>query len=268
MLIDFHTHAFPDRLAPRALPSLARDIAHPPLTDGTISGLLRAMDEWHVDRAVILNIATNAKQTENVNSFAIETQKAHSDRLSPLGSLNPECPPDMMEREIRRLRDAGIPGLKIHPDYTGHTIDDPAFDPIFELAEAYDMFIVTHAGFDVYSPHFVHASPDRILRRMERSPRVRLVAAHCGGNMMYSEVEEKLIGKELWIDVSLCEFCGLDPVQAARMFGKHDSEKILFGSDCPWCSSASTFRYIDALPLDAERKENLYHKNAEKLLGL
>ena len=43
MLIDFHTHAFPDRLAERAVASLSADIASPPLTDGTVSGLLAAM---------------------------------------------------------------------------------------------------------------------------------------------------------------------------------------------------------------------------------
>ena len=81
MLIDFHTHAFPDHLAPRALASLAKDIARPPLTDGTVSGLLSAMDSWGVDRAVVCNIATNPKQTANVNAFAAETAREHPDRL-------------------------------------------------------------------------------------------------------------------------------------------------------------------------------------------
>ena len=268
MLIDFHTHAFPDKLAPRALPPLAERIHSEPLYDGTVGGLLASLDRWGVDRAVICNIATNPKQTENVNSFAIETQKEHGDRLSPLGSLNPECDPAFMERELTRLSEAGIRGLKIHPDYTGHTIDDPQFDPVFSLAAAHGMFLVTHAGFDVYSPDFIHASPERILRRLERSPDAVLVAAHYGGNKQWDEVEEKLIGKNLWIDTSLGGFCGLAPAQAKRMLTLHDPEKILFGSDAPWCSSAETLAYLDSLGLSAGLTERITHKNAEALLGL
>ena len=266
MLIDFHTHAFPDKLAARALAALRTDIDRPPLTDGTVSGLLSAMDAWGVDRAVICNIATNPKQTANVNSFAVETARVSGNRLSPLGSIHPHVPDP--ESELRRIRDAGLPGIKIHPDYMGITLDDPAFDPIFGLCAELGLFIVTHAGFDVYSTSRVHASPDRILKRLERSPNTVLVAAHYGGNMMWSEVEEKLCGKALYIDSSLGGLCRMDPSRAARILSKHDPDRILFGSDCPWASSADTFRYVDALPLSDERKEKIYHKNAERLLRL
>ena len=84
MLIDFHTHAFPDFLAQRALDSLSKDIASAPLTDGTVAGLLSSMDAWGVDRAVICNIAARPGQTENVNAFAVETARAYPDRLFPL----------------------------------------------------------------------------------------------------------------------------------------------------------------------------------------
>ena len=127
MLIDFHVHAFPDRLAERALAVLAKNIASPPLTDGTLSGTLAAMDRWGVDRAVICNIATNPKQTANVNAFAAETAREHPDRLSPLGSVHPLCPDP--ESVLCGIREAGRPGIKIHPDYMGVTLDDPAARP-------------------------------------------------------------------------------------------------------------------------------------------
>ena len=85
---------------------------------------------------------------------------------------------------------------------------------------------------------------------------------------MWDEVEEKLCGRELYIDTSLGGLTKLAPAQAARILEKHDPERILFGSDCPWCPSADTFRYVDALPLSDDRKEKIFHTTAERLLGL
>ena len=142
MLIDFHTHAFPDALAPRAIGTLAERAHMTPETDGTVSALLTRMDEWHVDRAVVLNIATNAHQQTKVNRFAIDTLHAHGARLTPLGSIFPIDSADDMGRlaEMEMLANAGIPGLKLHPDYMEHFIDDPAYTPILDRAAEMGMF--------------------------------------------------------------------------------------------------------------------------------
>ena len=43
MLIDFHTHAFPDALASRAMSSLGERVDFTPTSDGTVSGLIKIM---------------------------------------------------------------------------------------------------------------------------------------------------------------------------------------------------------------------------------
>ena len=71
MIIDFHTHAFPDFLAPRAIPTLAENSGLAPYHDGTAAGLIDRMDKSGIDRSVVLNIATNAHQELSVNRFAV-----------------------------------------------------------------------------------------------------------------------------------------------------------------------------------------------------
>lgn len=264
MLIDFHTHAFPDKIAQRALSSLAARVNCTPLTDGTVSGLLGKMDEWTVDRAVVCNIATNPKQTVNVNNFAMETNSLHGNRLTALGSVNPGY--DDIHGELKRIAGAGIPGIKIHPEYMGHTVDDPVFDIIFETAAELDLFVITHAGFDAFSPARIFANPDAILRRLRRSPETKLICAHWGANMMWHETYDKLLGEHLWIDTSLCAFSAIDKNFAVKMLNKHDSSRILFASDCPWASSADTFVYLDSLPISDNFKEKIFYANAEYLL--
>lgn len=72
MVIDFHTHIWPDSLAPRAIQTLtykANGICTP-VTDGTRAGLAARMDEWGIDVSVVQPVITKQSQTVKTNEFA------------------------------------------------------------------------------------------------------------------------------------------------------------------------------------------------------
>ena len=265
MLIDFHTHAFPDSLAARAIAGLAARAKYVPETDGTIASLLSKMDAWGVDRSVVCNIATNAKQQTHVNDFAIQTKADHGDRLIPLGSIHPESA-NIVE-EIERLHRAGLPGLKLHPDYMEHSFADPIYGPILDTAAQLGMFVIIHAGFDVVSPEKIHATPEDILTVIHRHPTLKLVCAHYGSNCLWESAETKLAGQPIWIDTSMGCKEGLSPRQAMRILQKHDSDRILFGSDAPWCSARQNADYLEGLGLSSALLDKIFYRNAQTLLG-
>ena len=61
MLIDFHTHAFPERIAARAVSGLAHASGGMvPQTNGTLSSLKAEMARDGVDSSVVLSFAANA----------------------------------------------------------------------------------------------------------------------------------------------------------------------------------------------------------------
>lgn len=267
MVIDFHTHCFPDKLAERAVSQLAASAASENITnetDGTVSDLIHKMDEWKIDRSVVLNIATNPKQQENVNNFAIETNRLYSDRLTALGSVHPDS--ENIKDEIIRLKDNGINGIKLHPDYMKTLIDDDKFKPIFKLCCEYDMFVIIHAGFDVISPDLIHAPPEKILKVITEFPSLKLISAHMGANKMWDQTEKYLIGKNVYIDTSMACVFDLSKKQAERMIKSHDPSKILFASDAPWCAADKSLEYLNSLELSDDLKEMILHENAEKLL--
>ena len=270
MLIDFHTHAFPDKLAPRAIGVLAERANMVPETNGTVSALLSRMEEWHVDRAVVLNIATNAHQQSKVNQFAIDTLRAHGDRLTPLGSIYPIESAAERDRlaEMERLADAGIPGLKLHPDYMEHFLDDPAYTPILDCASEMGMFVVLHTGMDVYFPDCIHATPDMIRTVLCRHPKLTLICAHYGGNCLWDEAEEKIAGERCYMDISMGVKMGLSVEQARRILLRHDPDRILFGSDCPWGDVPGNLAFLEAMRLPAELVDKILYKNAGTLLQL
>ena len=270
-IIDFHTHAFPDALAPRAIAQLTINAAtsgYTPLTDGTVAGLLHSMDRAAIHRSVICNIATNPRQMKKVNDFAISLQS--NSRLIPLGSVHPHAACGELTAELDRLKAAGIPGIKIHPDYMGVEIDNPIFTPIFNFCAEWNLFVITHAGFDPVQPDHLHCTPDMVLRVIEKHPTLKLVVAHAGGFDCEREVLDKLCGTPVWLDTSLCALRRAQSASTGAMCSeilrKHTPSRILFATDTPWSDPAAEIAFVRSLGLTQEETEQILHGNAEKLL--
>ena len=131
MIIDFHTHAFPDALAERAMGRLVGDGhgIYPPCSDGTVAGLIRCMDGFGVDASVIQPIVTKPSQTKNLNRWA---KSVESERICSFGGIHPET--DDYKRDIDFVASLGIRGLKFHVEYQGFVLDDPKMLRIYDYA--------------------------------------------------------------------------------------------------------------------------------------
>ncbi|NLW74117.1 MAG: amidohydrolase family protein [Clostridiales bacterium] len=265
MVIDFHVHCFPDTLAPRALAALSEHVQAEgfPCTDGTQSGTEAHIASQGVDYAVVCNIATNSRQQHNVNSFAISIAKS-SKTLYSLGSLHPHG--EDKRGELLRLREAGIRGIKIHPDYIGIDITDPAYYEIFELCSELGFFVLMHAGFDPVSPGHVHASPGMIATVAARYPGLKLIAAHMGGYLRSGEVIEHLLGKDIWLDTSMSSQRPDEYDNLVYILKNHSPDRLLFASDTPWSYAAEELKFIHSAKLRDDLTEKILYKNALALL--
>ena len=97
MVIDFHTHAFPDTLAQRAIASLVKACGrqYEPCSDGTLSGLISNMDKFGVDISVVQPVITKPSQLETLNRWAKDIE---GDRIISFGAVHPDT--DDYKRDI------------------------------------------------------------------------------------------------------------------------------------------------------------------------
>lgn len=263
MIIDCHTHVFPDALAPKAGASLSATAQLPLCSDLTVAGQLRVMREDGVDAAIVLNTVTNTHQVEKVNLFAVETAKRFP-ILFPFGSVHPSG--ERPEETVRRLHEQGIHGLKLHPDYLGIPFDDSSYLPILRTAAELQMPVVIHAGWDPVSPRLVHATPQKIQTVLHTVPELTLICAHLGGMQCWDDVEQLLCGERVWLDTAMCcERSGMKPEQALRIIRKHGADRILFGSDLPWARPSEILAFLNQLPLTPEERDAILYRNAETL---
>ncbi len=106
MIIDAHTHIFPDEQAAAVLSKTARLFNVPTFGAATSDDLLRRMDANAVDRAVIHMVGPLPSQVSPTNTWLINLRQ---NRFIKFGTIHPSQP--YFHDEITRLRDHGIQGL-------------------------------------------------------------------------------------------------------------------------------------------------------------
>ncbi|MBR2989026.1 MAG: amidohydrolase family protein [Clostridia bacterium] len=268
MIIDFHTHIFPDKIARKTVDYLSNLGGIPAHADGTLVDLLAKLDEASVERSVTLPVLTSPKQYDSVLNYA-QSVNAHfyagKHGVLSFAGIHPLC--EDLEGKMAQIKALGFKGIKIHPDYQGVYFDDECVKKVLRLAVKHDLIVVTHAGVDVgFKDQPVRCTPDRVLKALEDAPGVKLVLAHYGASEMEDEVFEKLAGLPVYFDTAyILEH--IDKEKFIAIADKHGYDKILFATDSPWKNIAKQVEIIRSYGLSKENQDKIFYKNALKLLG-
>lgn len=266
MLIDFHTHTFPDKIAAATIKALSKQAQIPAHTNGTMQGLMDSMSRDGVDISVVLPVATNPAQVEKINRRALEAN-ALSDKTGVIsfGAMHPEFAD--YKNELRWLKGNGFQGIKLHPDYQKCCADDPAVLNIIEEAESLGLYTTLHAGIDIGYPDPVHCAPTHAKRLVDTLHPTHVILAHTGGWKQWDAVIELLTDKSLYFDISF-SFGVITTEQFLAILRQHGSDHLLFGTDSPWDTAAHTLSELKKLPLTQAQMDDICYKNACRLLNL
>lgn len=264
MIIDFHTHIFPEKIAKTTIEKLASKADMNAYTNGTLDGLKQSMIESHVDYSVVLPVVTKPEQFQSINTYAASINRR--DGIISFGGIHPDC--SDIEEKLDLICSLGLKGIKLHPDYQSVYIDDERNICIIKEACKRGLVVVIHGGIDIGMPDIVHCPPKRILhmlKEMDEFVDKKIIIAHTGGWSQWNDVEEMLVGEDVYFDVSFS--VGMIPEeQLLRIIRNHGSKKIVFGTDSPWSGQNETITYIQNLDLSMQEKDNIFYQTAQKLL--
>lgn len=269
MIIDMHTHIFPDKIAEATIKQLSTIGGIEPYANGRKDGLIEVMKKGGIDVSVILPVVTKPRQFESITRFAEEINNYdysnESIRLISFGGIHPDT--EDYKGELNTLYSKGFKGIKLHPDYQQTFIDDIKYLRIIEYASSLGMTIITHAGYDVGYPELTHCTPDRIKHMLDEVKPEKLVLAHMGGVFMGEWVERILVGQNVYFDTSYVADI-MNKEQFVRMVRNHGVDRILFASDSPWKDPGSIKDVICGMDFTEEEKEKIFCGNAKKLLKI
>lgn len=284
MIVDIHTHAFPEAIAARTVDKLQAASHTHPFTDGSVGALRKSMAEAGVDRSVVLPVATNARQVPHVNdaSIALNERREETGVLS-FGCMHPDF--DGWKSELARLAEAGVQGIKLHPVYQGVFFDDARYLRILDRCAELGLAVLTHAGRDVGFPGAAdYVSPARIASAMRQTDGVTLICAHMGSWRQWDDAERLLPETGVCLDASFSlgamvpngdgyyrtpeSLALLDAERFVRLVRAFGAERVLFGSDSPWGGQREDVEQFRALPLTEAERAAILGGNAERLLKL
>lgn len=264
MVIDFHTHVFPEERAPAVMAAMAERARIPSFADGTVGGLRASMEAAGIDASVVSRITTVGSQVEGVNRWIASLR---GPGICAAATLHPHAP--HLAAEIDWIAASGLRGVKLHPDYQGFFVDDRRMFPAYEALEAHGLWVLFHAGLDRGLPgRPLHCHPRILAEVRRRFPRLTIVAAHMGGEAIYDETEAYLLGTDVYLDTSFV-LRKMPEATLRRFVERHGAERILFGTDSPWSSQGDDLAFLLSRPyLTARDKERIAGGNAAALLGL
>jgi len=262
MIIDIHTHAFPDEIAGHAVSFLETEGNIKAFLDGKIASLLKSMDAAGIDISVVASISTKPSQ---FNSILEWSKKIASERIIPFPSVHPDD--SGVLDQIDEIARSGFRGIKLHPYYQGFTVDEPRMNRLYERIRREGLSLLVHTGFDLAYPRERIADPKRVDAVMRRFPGLKFIASHFGAWEDWDEVERHLLGKKIYLDTSYAIYT-LGIERARRMLEAHAHDFFLFGSDSPWGDQNAELETLRGIGLDNAYTARLLGDNARTLLNL
>lgn len=282
MIIDFHTHTFPETIAGRVLEKLGKAAGVLPATNGTIPGLAASMKEAGITCCVNLPVMTSTGQVSSVNASLLrEKEKLEADGILTFGGMHPDY--ENYKDELRHLASAGIQGIKLHPAYQKVDLDDIRMKRIIACASELGLITLVHAGIDVGLYDHNYSSVAQILTVLKEVQPEKFVLAHMGNWACWNEVESDLAGAPVFLDTAFSigpldaypdvpagpySHVVLEDEDFLRIARKHGTKRILFATDSPWQPQKRYVERFCGIGLTEDEKKQILGENAGKLLGL
>ncbi|MDR1143481.1 MAG: amidohydrolase family protein [Spirochaetaceae bacterium] len=258
MVIDFHTHIYPEKIAAKAVVSIGDFYGLTASRNGTAEDLLARGKQGGIDRFVVFSAAAVPGQVTGINSYIASVCAEHPE-FSGFGTIHAEFPNP--EPEIRRIKALGLRGIKLHPDMQKFTIDDERMMSVYDIIRAEGMAVVLHTG----DYRYPYSHPARLARVLDAFPGLVVVAAHFGGWSVQDLALEYLKDRFCYMDVSSSiPFIGSR--RAEELIGIYGADRFLFGSDFPMWDPLVCLEEFLALRLSEADREKILCGNALRIL--
>lgn len=217
--------------------------------------LIAQMKEYEIEKTILC--ASNSHNNEEVKEAFVQ----YPDQILPLVYVNPKEGQKAVDTIYHYVKECGFVGIKMQPLSDAFVADDACVDPVMEAAQKLHIPVFIHCGHPPYS------LPWSIALLAERHPKVKTVMIHMGhGHGVYIDASIKMALRypNLYLEMSGMPMS----VKIKEAYDKVGSDRVMFGIDAPFHHPTVEIQKILTSGLGEKEQENVFYKNAAKLMGL
>ena len=288
MIVDFHTHIFPDEVRDNLDKYRKRDPLFRLIFGGNRSNmmgeskkakmigaeeLIEAMDLAGVDKSVACGFAwSDQGLCQYGNDYILESVQKYPDRIIGFTAVQLKDDGETV-KEIERCVRLGAKGIgEIVTEAHGVAIDDEkAIRPIMDTAKSLDIPVMVHSN-ETVGHYYLGKAKTELKQYYDfilSYPDMDIILAHWGGGLLFYELmpEVAKAADRVYYDTAASLYLYSSNVYhiAAQIVG---ADKILFGTDYPLIDPRRYFKQIENSGLSKDDVNKLYGENAKRLLRL
>ncbi len=278
MIIDVHTHVFPDEIRNNrekffnGEPEFTSIYKNSNAKMVSYKEMIKMMDEENIDKAVIFGFPWNNIEYAILNNdYIIEAVKMYPNRFIGLCCLNPLV--ENAEKEVERCISKGLKGVGEIAFYHSDITEDIAkkLNKIMKICFEADSPFLIHTNEPVGHeyPGKVDMKLKSIYNFLKMYPENKIILAHMGGGIFFYTIMKKEVTdvlRNVYFDTAAVPFLyKKDIYKIAPKFAGED--KILFGSDYPLIKPSRYFKEIEEVDISKNLKKKIKGENAKILFG-
>jgi predicted TIM-barrel fold metal-dependent hydrolase len=280
MIIDAHTHIFPEKIRKNREKYYTDEPAFKKLYQSPKSRLigaremLAAMDDCQVEKAVVFGFPWKASlHFKQHNDYISEVVNRYPQRFIGLGCFD-SFSEGVAEEARRCLQKGGLSGIGELAFYqTGiENSSLPRLEPVMDVCRDLDLPVIIHTN-EPIGHSYPGKTPNtlaQIYQLIQTFPQNKIVLAHWGGGLFFfsllkKEVKESL--KNVYFDTAASPY--LYDADVYRLaIERVGVAKILFGSDFPLLSPIRYFDEMKTAGLTQDEMQQICGGNAAELFNL
>lgn len=204
--------------------------------------------------------AVNARLTD-------ECHRCGDGLFVPIGSINPSFPG--WENDLRRCAEEHrMPGIRVHPNYHGYKLDDPAFARLLRVATEHRLFVQLAFGIEDRrgaSPllKLENVDPAPLPSLLKQTPSLRLMLLNAIPALPAKPLLDLIVNGGVSFDITILE--GVGGIE--KVLEKIPVERILFGSHAPFYYFEAASLKLEESKLTAAQLNAIRAENAKQLLA-
>jgi len=237
------------------------------IPDASAATMLRLMDRLGIERAIAAPMPSLFGQAELGWSEGLQAYRESGGRILLYAVFDPLTPASL-EFVRQSLEEPATVGIKIHPSLSQCSADDDRWRPIWELAAARQVPILTHSWcISDYNPVQRHSQPALFARYVCEFPNVSLILGHSGGRYEGHVAAAALARQHANVFLDLAGDCyGLGLVE--YLVAEVGAERILFGSDLTWIDPRTQLGMVLDAEISDSDKACILRENAIRLFRI